>query len=218
MRIHLTPGQGVSWWDDTERLESAMRIPAKDRKEQLIAATVELMRSEGVQSVTIRAIAKESNAPLASAYYCFGNKDELMDAAAEAWFQHMSRFSSDVPVHAGLRTAVEHVAEAYWRSLEEEPADILAQMELILWATRNAADSRLATKIYPEYEIELGKIFSLAAQNSGEQSLIDAPLLVRSFLLVFEGAAIQCMADPDAIDHRALFFLMIDAILLKAGV
>ena len=195
-----------------------MRIPAEDRKEQLISATVELMRREGVQSVTIRAIAKEADAPLAAAYYCFGNKGGLMDAAAEAWFQHMSRFSRDIPVHLGLRKAVEQVAEGYWRSLEEEPASMLAQMELILWATRNAADSQLATRIYPAYEVELGKIFASAALSGGEQCLIEFPLLVRSFLLIFEGSAIQCMTDPEAIDHRALFFLMIDALLLKAGV
>ena len=195
-----------------------MRIPAEDRKEQLISATVELMRREGVQSVTIRARAKEADAPLAAAYYCFGNNCGLMYAAAEAWFQHMSRFSRDIPVHLGLRKAVEQVAEGYWRSLEEEPASMLAQMELILWATRNAADSQLATRIYPAYEVELGKIFASAALNGGEQCLLEFPLLVRSFLLIFEGSAIQCMTDPEAIDHRALFFLMIDALLLKAGV
>ena len=195
-----------------------MRVSAEDRKKQLISATMELMRREGVQSVTIRSIAKEASAPLAAANYCFGSKDDLMDAAAEAWFDYMSRFSSDIPVHLGLRKAVEHVAEGYWRSLEEEPANMLAQMELILWATRNNAVSPLATEIYPAYELELGKIFSAAAHKKGEQCLIAFPLLVRSFLLVFEGAAIQCMTDPEAIDHRALFFLMIDALLIKAGI
>ena len=194
-----------------------MRVSTEDRSEQLIAATVELMRREGVQAVTMRAIAKEANAPLATAYYCFGDKDELMDAAAEAWFIHMSRFSSDVPVHLGLRQAVEQVAEGYWRSLEEEPTNILAQMELILWATRNAAASPLATKIYPPYEAELGNIFSSAAKSSGDQCLMGFPALVRSFLMVYEGAAIQYLADPTATDHRTQFFMMVDALLIKAG-
>ena len=194
-----------------------MRVSTEDRSEQLIAATVELMRREGVQAVTMRAIAKEANAPLATAYYCFGDKDELMDAAAEAWFIHMSRFSSDVPVHLGLRKAVEQVAEGYWRSLEEEPTNILAQMELILWATRNAAASPLATKIYPPYEVELGNLFSSAAQISGDQCLMGFPTLVRLFLMVYEGAAIQYLADPKDTDHRTHFFMMVDALLIKAG-
>jgi AcrR family transcriptional regulator len=195
-----------------------MRVSAEVRKEQLIAATVELMRREGVQSVTIRAIAKEANAPLATAHYCFSNKEELMDAAAEAWFKNLSRFSRDVPAHLGLRKAVEQVAEGYWRALEEEPASILSEIELILWATRNAAVSPLAAKIYPAYEVELGNIFSAAAQSNGDRCLIEFPALVRLFLMIYDGAAIQYMTDPKATDHRAQFFMMIDALLLKAGV
>ncbi|ALE07840.1 TetR family transcriptional regulator [Arthrobacter sp. ERGS1:01] len=176
------------------------------------------MRREGVQSVTIRAIAKEANAPLATAHYCFGNKEELMDAAAEAWFKNLSRFSDDVAVDLGLRMAVEQVAEGYWRALEEEPASILSEIELILWATRNAAVSPLAGKIYPAYEVNLGNIFSTAAKNKGEECLISFNTLVRSFLMIFDGAAIQCMTAPEASDHRDHFFMMIDALLLKAGV
>jgi AcrR family transcriptional regulator len=195
-----------------------MRISASERKEQLISATVELMRREGIQSVTMRAIAKEANAPLATAHYCFSDKDELMDKAAEAWLKNLSRFASDVPVYLGLRKAVEQVAEGYWRALEEEPASLLAEMELILWATRNAAVSPLAAKIYPAYVVELGNIFSSAAQTSGEECLIGFPTLVRLFLMIYDGAAIQYMTDPKSADHSAQFFMMIDALLVKAGV
>lgn len=195
-----------------------MRVSAEERKEQLISATVELMRREGVQSVTMRAIAKEANAPLAAAHYCFSDKGELMDAAAEAWLKNLSRFSSDVPVHLGLRKAVEQVAEGYWRALEEEPASILAEIELILWATRNAAASPLAAKIYPAYIVELGSLFSSAAKNSGDRSLLSFETLVRSFLMIYDGAAIQYMTDPEATDHHAQFFMMIDALLIKAGI
>lgn len=195
-----------------------MRVSSSDRKEQLIAATVELMRREGIQSVTMRAIAKEANAPLATAHYCFSDKDELMDKAAEAWLKNLSRFSNDVPVYLGLRKAVEQVAEGYWRALEEEPASILAEIELILWATRNAGASPLAAKIYPAYEVELGNIFSSAAEASGEECRIGFPTLVRLFLMIYDGAAIQYMTDPEPADHSARFFMMIDALLVKAGV
>lgn len=195
-----------------------MRIPAEERKEQLIAATVELMRREGVQAVTVRAIAKEANAPLATAHYCFTGKDEILDAAAEAWLKNLSLFSSDVPVDLGLRKAVEQVAEGYWRALEEEPSSLLAEIEMILWATRNIAVSPLAAKIYPAYVTELGNIFSSAATNSGEECLISFPLLVRSFLMIYDGAVIQYLTDPKAADHRTMFFMMLDALLIKAGV
>ena len=141
-----------------------------------------------------------------------------MDAAAEAWFKNLRRFSSDVPEHLGLRRAVERVAEGYWQALEEEPSNILAEIELILWATRHAAVNPLAAKIYPAYEVELGKMFSSAARSSGDQCLISIDTLVRCFLMIFDGAAIQCMSAPEAIDYRSQFFMMIDALLIKAGV
>lgn len=195
-----------------------MRVPAKERKEQLIAATAELMKRDGVQTIKLRDVAKEAGAPLATLHYCFSDKDELMDAAAEHWLRHMSRFSTDVPVDSGLRKALEHVAEGYWGLLEESPADILAQVELVTWATRNAAVSPLAAKIYPAYEMELGKVFSTAARNSGEQCGLEFGALARAFIAVFDGAALQYMTDPAAAGHRDRYFMMIDAILAKAGV
>lgn len=195
-----------------------MRVPAEERKEQLIAATVELMRREGVQSVTVRAIAKEANAPLATAHYCFGGKDEIMDAAAEVWLKNVSSLSGNVQVELGLRKAVEQLAEGYWRALEEEPASLLAEIELVLWATRNSPVSPLAAKIYPAYEVELRKLFSSAAKSNGEECLIGFPTLVRSFLVIYDGAVIQYLTDPKAADHRAMFFMLVDALLAKAGV
>ncbi len=141
-----------------------------------------------------------------------------MEAAAEAWFRNLRRFSSDVPGHLGLRKAVEQVAEGYWRALEEEPASILSEIELILWATRNSGVSPLAAKIYPAYEVELGNLFSSAAKSSGDECLIGFNTLVRCFLMIYDGAAIQCMTAPEAIDYRAQFFMMVDALLIKAGV
>jgi AcrR family transcriptional regulator len=195
-----------------------MRVPAEERKEQLISATVELMRREGVQAVTVRAIAKEANAPLATAHYCFSSKEELMEAAAEAWLKNLTSFSGDVPVHLGLRKAVEQVAEGYWSALDEEPASLLAEIELVLWATRNAPASPLAAKIYPACEVELTKIFSSAASNNGEECLISFPMLARSFLMIFDGATVQYLTDPKAADHQAMFFMLVDALLAKAGV
>ncbi|ORA34542.1 TetR/AcrR family transcriptional regulator [Mycobacterium aquaticum] len=195
-----------------------MRVSADERRGQLISATLELMRRKGVQSVTMRAIAKEANAPLATAHYCFDDKSELMDAAAEAWLKNLNLFSHEISVHLGLRKAVEQVAEEYWRSLTEEPASLLAEIELILWATRNAAVSPLAAKIYPAYVVELGNIFSAAAKNNGDQCQMEMTTLVRSFLMIYDGAAIQYMTDPTAADFRSMFFTMLDALLIKAGV
>ena len=52
-----------------------MRVPAAERKDQLIQATVELMRRDGVQRLNLRAIADEAGASLASVHYCFDGQE-----------------------------------------------------------------------------------------------------------------------------------------------
>lgn len=47
---------------------------------------------------------------------------------------------------------------------------------------------------------------------------MDMPTLVRSFLMIYDGAAIQYMTGPTATDFRAISFTMVDALLFKAGV
>lgn len=76
----------------------------------------------------------------------------------------------------------------------------------------------MAAKIYPAYEVKLGGIFSSAIQSSGEQCLMDVAALTRSFLMIYDGAALQYITDPTATAHRTLFFMTLDALLTKAGV
>jgi AcrR family transcriptional regulator len=194
-----------------------VRVSAIERREQLISATVGLMQREGIQSITLRAIAKEADAPLATVHYCFRDKDELMDAAAEHWLQRMSSYSSDVPAGLGLRKTVEYVAEGYWGSLVEDPAGILAQIELVTWAIRNSATSDLRLRIYPAYEKELGNLFAAAATSQPGDHKIDGHALARRFLAVFDGASLQYIADAESSEHRRNFFSTIDALLTGTG-
>ena len=57
-----------------------MRVSSSERKEQLIAATVELMRREGVQSVTMRSIAREANAPVSAQHGSKGTAPVFVDS------------------------------------------------------------------------------------------------------------------------------------------
>lgn len=47
---------------------------------------------------------------------------------------------------------------------------------------------------------------------------MDVAALTRSFLMIYDGAALQYITDPTATAHRTLFFMTLDALLTKAGV
>lgn len=195
-----------------------MRISASDRREQLTEATIQLMRRDGVQSVTLRAIAQEAKASLATVHYCFTDKDELLRAAIERWLNDMVAHAADAPTDEGLRGAVLGLAHRYWNALEDTPVDVLAQLELVIWAVRNESPNPLAPLIYPGYELELGALFARAMTNANETCSMGIEALVRAFLVIIDGCSLQFLTQPALPNHRELCFWMMKALLDHAGI
>lgn len=184
-----------------------MRVSSAERKSQLIQATVHLMRRDGVQRLNLRAIAEEAGASLAAVHYCFDGKDDLLGHAVEHWLRRMV----DIPdvtgaaSGAGLGGVAERIADSFWNALEESPDDVLAQIELVTWAVREAPRQRLAQSIYARYEATLGQVFAEAAASSGETLTWDAEDLARAFIVVVDGASLQFMAEPSSVRHKEIF-------------
>jgi AcrR family transcriptional regulator len=196
-----------------------MHVPATERRQQLIEAAVRLMARDGMDAATLRAIAKEAGAPLATVHYCFTDKDELMSAASEHWLGELvGSMTGDVISQGGLRATVKEMADQWWADLERNPANVLAQHELDLWAIRGTEHQALAKSIYPRYVQALTSVFTRALHSAGEQSSIPPELLARAFLAILDGASFQYLANPESRKARDLLHLLIDALLLASGV
>ena len=194
-----------------------MRISSAERKEQLIRATVELMRRDGVQRVTVRRIAEEAGANLATVSYCFDGKDDLLRHAFDHWLHRML----DVPpggsdAAQGLAATIRRIADAYWTDLEESPADALAQLEGVIWAVREAPEDELARSIYDHSARELAHVFQSAMDASGETSTMSAQQLAYAFLMLIDGASLQYLADPTNNSYRAVFEQLLELFLAGA--
>ncbi|MCC7480018.1 MAG: TetR/AcrR family transcriptional regulator [Hyphomicrobiales bacterium] len=199
--------------------EKRSRISSADRKDQLIQATIALMRRDGVQRLNIRAIAEEAEAPLATVHYCFEGKDDLLSHAVEHWLQRMV----EVPgigdkggSPRGLAQTVEHIAAAYWTAFIDDPLDVLCQIELVLWAARQPPSDTLAKTIYQRYELALGDIFANALSLAGETSTWKPTDLARTFIALVDGASLQLIADPTTPGHRERFFRTLRLLLADA--
>ncbi|MEI6403881.1 MAG: TetR family transcriptional regulator, partial [Actinomycetota bacterium] len=70
-------------------------VSAADRREQLIEATIAVLRRSGAEGVTTRAVASEAEAPLASIHYTFGSLDDLVVAAFERLIDEVSQHIAD---------------------------------------------------------------------------------------------------------------------------
>ena len=183
-----------------------MHVPATERKDQLIRATVELMRRDGVQRLNLRAIAEEAGASLAAVHYCFDGKDDLLRHAVEYWLQRMVELPEvDTEAGVGLEAAIDRIAGAFWTALEENPHDVLAQIELVAWSVREAPRLDLAESIYRRYEEALADVFTKALADAGQDVSWDMGDFARAFVMIVDGASLQYMADPGSDRHRRTF-------------
>jgi AcrR family transcriptional regulator len=193
-----------------------VRVSTADRREQLIDATINVMRRDGVQAATMRAVATEAGAQLATVHYCFEDKNALLAAAVQRWLRAMVTDVVSFSTEGGMRASVHQMIEAWWESLESTPDDAMAQFELPLWLIRN--DSReLAGTIYPANIQELTRMLTRSLEVAGEQCEWDVERISRALLVIIDGCSLQFLSDPTS-RARELCDDLIETLLTRAAI
>jgi AcrR family transcriptional regulator len=148
-----------------------------DRVDALVAATVEELRANGYDGLTVRNAARRAGVAAATAYSYFGSKDHLV---AEVFWRRLDALPE--PVVDGRRPQVERVA-AVLRELSllvaDEPELAAASTTAIL--ARDPDVQRLRDRI--------GAVF-----NSRLQAALGPdhdPVVLRALNLAFSGAFLQ---------------------------
>lgn len=195
---------------------ASSRVSLDDRRHQLIEATIAEMRESGVQSVTLRSVAKRAQASLATVHYCFENKEALIQAAVVRWLATMVEYAVSIPTDQGFDATVSSFAEMFWADLEGTPEDVLAQIELVLWAKRHEESSHMSSLIYTGYEVELAELFSASFAHEHPGKHFDAARFVRLLLAIFDGCSLQFILQPELPVHRENFFLLVSSVVASA--
>jgi AcrR family transcriptional regulator len=121
--------------------------PTDIRRQQFIDAAVVVIARDGVDGATTRRIAEEAGAPLATLYYCFQTKENLLWAVFE---QLAEAVRQDIGNTASRGQATGSVASRLVRQAIEWaiacPDANRTQFEIWFWAKRN--DPELAVRLY----------------------------------------------------------------------
>ncbi|MCW4353752.1 TetR/AcrR family transcriptional regulator [Hoyosella sp. YIM 151337] len=172
------------------------RIPAAERRAELVAAAVRVIAVHGVDGATTRRIAQEANAPLATLHYCFAAKEELF---AEV-FEYVSGQYREVLTRNAVHSDVSTSARALLRGLLEwylENRDFGASIiELVSWAQRQ--EGAQAEMVYNEAFATMRTILETAktaADRSLDSDTIDALTYIVSALS--DGFALNWLVFTD---------------------
>lgn len=166
------------------------RTPQKERRAQLVTAAKHVMLTRGLSQVTVREVAQEASASVASVHYAFRDKDELVEEALQAL---MGDFEESVitPVArcSSLQEAVECLLTGYWQWLTATP-----KLERVV----TDAGLRPAHADQPT-SVAMGlEMVRRALAAHAEDCAVDLDEFAHLLLVIIDGATLVYAVEGDA--------------------
>ncbi|MGW9565418.1 TetR/AcrR family transcriptional regulator [Prescottella equi] len=189
------------------------RLPAEERRAQLVEAALNIAERGGIAAVTIRAVAEEAGVSLGVVHYCFESKEALVAAMAESLVLQLSggmreAFASvwDTQELSGLRDLREvlHTGlTGMWPLIEATADRQLLTYEITAYALRHrAAGAPLAGSVadeqYRVMDIEATVFLEESARRTGCKWTEPVEAIARFALAVIDGIVLRWLVDRDS--------------------
>lgn len=195
------------------------RLPAEERRAQLVQAALTLAEAEGFGSVTIRRVADEAGVSLGVVHYCFENKEELMAAAISNIVAMLGDAMTEAYAPAegpgevargreGLRDYLRRGVGGMWEFLESTPNVQLLTYEITTYALRrgagqegsdrDAAAHALAARQYVVTDSVAVDFLTEAANAAGVVWERPVEYVARVSLTFIDGLVLRWLIDRDS--------------------
>ena len=190
------------------------RLPADERRAQLVESALTVAERGGIASVTIRAVAEEAGVSLGVVHYCFENKEALLAAMGEVMVLQLSESmryafgeatsASDPQGIRGLRILIHSGLSAIWPVIESTPQRHLLTYELTLFALRNGGHPEsdipnlagaIATEQYRTMDEEARAFLDECARRAGVTWLEPLPAIARFSIALLDGLVLRWLVD-----------------------
>jgi TetR/AcrR family transcriptional regulator, regulator of biofilm formation and stress response len=119
-------------------VERVRRRSGQDRIDEILRATLEVIRRDGLGAVTHRTVAEASGVPLGSITYYFATKQDLLRAALRLFVaEDLARLRATAEELMAAGASGPQVVERFAEVLEGEEGGGVAQFDLYLEASRD---------------------------------------------------------------------------------
>ena len=174
------------------------RVPATERRADLVQAAIRVATREGLAATTTRRIAQELGISVGIVHYCFRSKEELLHEVirviAEAQVvAAREAISPEADVRAGVRNAF----LGFWGLVEATPDAQLLTYELTRWALRNAETEPLAREQRASQLAGIVQLLDTISASAGVTWARPVEELARMALAVTDGVTLGWLVDRD---------------------
>ncbi|MEU4395006.1 TetR family transcriptional regulator [Kribbella sp. NPDC023855] len=174
------------------------RVPAQERRADLVQAAIQVATREGLAATTTRRIAQELGISVGIVHYCFRSKEELL--------HEVIRVISDAQVVAArsaitpggdLAGSVRNAFLGFWQLVESTPEEQLLTYELTSWALRNAETEPLAREQRASQLAGIEAILAAISAATEVEWKVPAEQLARMTLAITDGVTLGWLVDRD---------------------
>ncbi|RSM85030.1 hypothetical protein DMH04_19460 [Kibdelosporangium aridum] len=174
------------------------RVPAEQRRRQLLQAALRVVATEGVAAASTRRIAGEAKLPPAVVHYCFRSIEDLLDALTALVFGEMAEVAAvALRAHGGVESSIRAALHRLWAPYRTDPARYKALFDLVPYALRRPS----ATMVIRDYE---DKICGLAerflidvAERNNKTWQDPADVISRVLISTVDGVVLAWLIDRD---------------------
>ncbi|MCK0089927.1 TetR/AcrR family transcriptional regulator [Rhodococcus sp. F64268] len=188
------------------------RLPADERRTQLVESALELAEGGGVGAVTVRAVAENAGVSLGVVHYCFDSKEALVVAMAESLIQQLAdtmRTAFDIPDDGpapegvrGLRELLFNGLSAMWPSIEATAGRQLLTYEITTYSLRHrsadALGGDIAMQQYRIMDEQAHAFLAACAEQTGTMWTEPIESVARTALALIDGLTLRWLVDRES--------------------
>ncbi|MFV1441602.1 MULTISPECIES: TetR/AcrR family transcriptional regulator [unclassified Phaeobacter] len=183
------------------------RATAEERKDALIAATLELVAEKGVRGATVRDIAERANVTQGLIRHYFSSKEELMTAAYEHHMVTISdlTYAPIAGIEGDARSRLAGFVESSLRPPVVEPTAVALWAGFLNKVQQDPDMRQIHQRTYDYFRDKLGELIAAALNEAGRP--VDTARLHHLAVAcnaVIDGLWMEGGALPEAFDEGEL--------------
>lgn len=185
------------------------RLPQAERRNQLVEAAIRVMKRDGVDGATTRAIVAEAGTSLSVFHYCFTSKQELLESVIRQLVgTTVDLAEGSIPADASPRDLVRAGLTAYWDHVVADPAHHLLTYELTRYSLRTPGLEEVARHQYEHY----ANAFEVVLEALEVQPKIPLQDLAHYLAVVIDGLTLDWLARRDDAGAARMLDLVVDQV------